>query len=38
MGSREKGGAAAVAFEHVSKQFGDAIAVDDVNRKTVFTA
>ena len=31
MGSREKGGAAAVAFEHVSKQFGDAIAVDDVN-------
>ena len=31
MGSREKGGAAAVAFEHVSKRFGDAIAVDDVN-------
>ena len=31
MGSREKGGAAAVAFEHVSKQFGAAIAVDDVN-------
>ena len=31
MGSREKGGAAAVAFEHVSKRFGDANAVDDVN-------
>ena len=31
MDGREKGGAAAVAFEHVSKQFGDAIAVDDVN-------
>ena len=31
MNGREKGGAAAVAFEHVSKRFGDAIAVDDVN-------
>ena len=31
MDGREKGGAAAVAFEHVSKRFGDAIAVDDVN-------
>ena len=31
MDGREKGGAAAVAFEHVTKQFGDAIAVDDVN-------
>ena len=32
MDGREKGGAAAVAFEHVSKRFGDANAVDDVNR------
>ena len=31
MDGKEKGGAAAVAFEHVSKRFGDAIAVDDVN-------
>ena len=31
MDGREKGGAAAVAFEHVSKRFGDANAVDDVN-------
>ena len=31
MDGREKGGAGAVAFEHVTKQFGDAIAVDDVN-------
>lgn len=31
MDGREKVGAAAVAFEHVSKRFGDAIAVDDVN-------
>ena len=31
MNGREKGGAAAVAFEHVSKRFGDANAVDDVN-------
>ena len=31
MNGREKGGAAAVAFEHVSKRFGDSIAVDDVN-------
>ena len=31
MDGREKGGAAAVAFEHVSKRFGDANSVDDVN-------
>lgn len=31
MDGRKKGGAAAVAFEHVSKRFGDANAVDDVN-------
>lgn len=31
MDGREKGGAGAVAFEHVTKQFGDAIAVNDVN-------
>ena len=31
MDGREKGGAAAVAFDHVSKRFGDANAVDDVN-------